>query len=155
MRTLSITDCYNLGPWIGGTYRKSTSSSSMALQPLWALTAFSSSLIYTQSVALHGRVISPSQGRYLHTGQHKHRTNAHRHPCLECDSNPRSLCSSGRRQFMPQTARPLWWAENQLISFYTGQKRLKILIRRSVYFRMWGSHSGGHKQFYLQGYNAV
>jgi hypothetical protein len=33
--------------------------------------------------------ISPSQGRYLHTGQHKHRINAHRHPCLEWDSNPR------------------------------------------------------------------
>jgi hypothetical protein len=32
---------------------------------------FFSSLIYTQSVGLLGRVISPSQGRYLHTGQHK------------------------------------------------------------------------------------
>jgi hypothetical protein len=29
-----------------------------------------------------------------------HRTNAHRHPCLQWDSNPRSLCSSERRQFM-------------------------------------------------------
>jgi hypothetical protein len=28
-------------------------------------------LIYTQSVGLLGRVISPSQGRYLHTGRHK------------------------------------------------------------------------------------
>jgi hypothetical protein len=26
------------------------------------------------------------------------------------DSNPRSQLSSERRQFMPQTARPLWWA---------------------------------------------
>jgi hypothetical protein len=43
--------------------------SSMALQPLWALAAFLSSVIYTQSVLLLGRVISPSQGRYLHTGQ--------------------------------------------------------------------------------------
>jgi hypothetical protein len=32
--------------------------------------------------------ISPSQGRYLHIEQHKHRMNAHRHPCLEWDSNP-------------------------------------------------------------------
>jgi hypothetical protein len=40
-------------------------------------------------------------------GQHKHRINADRHPCLEYDSNPRSQCSSERRQFMPQTARPL------------------------------------------------
>jgi hypothetical protein len=26
--------------------------------------------------------ISPMQGRYLHTEQHKHRINAHRHSCL-------------------------------------------------------------------------
>jgi hypothetical protein len=33
--------------------------------------------------------------------QEKHRINVHIHPCLECDSNPRSKCSSERRQFMP------------------------------------------------------
>jgi hypothetical protein len=32
---------------------------------------FFSSLIYTQSVGPLGRGISPSQGRYLHTEQHK------------------------------------------------------------------------------------
>jgi hypothetical protein len=31
-----------------------------------------------------------------------HRIKAHRHPCLELDSNLGSQCSSGRRQFMPQ-----------------------------------------------------
>jgi hypothetical protein len=36
---------------------------------------FFSFLIYIQSVGLLGRGISPSQGRYLHTGQHKHRIN--------------------------------------------------------------------------------
>jgi hypothetical protein len=65
---------------------------------------FFSSLIYTLSVGLLGRGISPSQGRYLHTGQHKHRINAHRHPCLEWNSNPRSQRSSERRQFMRKTA---------------------------------------------------
>jgi hypothetical protein len=35
------------------------------------------------------------------TGQHKHRRNAHRHPCLEWDSNPCSQCSNRRRHFMP------------------------------------------------------
>jgi hypothetical protein len=49
---------------------------------------FFSLLIYTQSVGLLGRGISPSQGRYLHTEQHKHIIHAHRHPCLERDSNP-------------------------------------------------------------------
>jgi hypothetical protein len=42
-----------------------------------------------QSVRLLGRGISLSQGRYLHTEQHKHRINVHRHPCLEWCSNPR------------------------------------------------------------------
>jgi hypothetical protein len=38
--------------------------------------------------------ISTSQGLYLH----KHRINADRHPCLQWDSDPRSQCSSERRQ---------------------------------------------------------
>jgi hypothetical protein len=38
---------------------------------------FSFVIMFTQSVGLLGRVIIPSQGRYLHTGQHKHRINAH------------------------------------------------------------------------------
>jgi hypothetical protein len=32
---------------------------------------------FSQTVGLFGRVISPSQGRYLNTGQHKHRINAY------------------------------------------------------------------------------
>jgi hypothetical protein len=56
---------------------------------------FFSFLIYTQSVGLLGRGISPLQGRYLHTEQHKQK-----HPCLKSDSNPRPHCSSGRRRFM-------------------------------------------------------
>jgi hypothetical protein len=42
----------------------------------------------------------PSQSRYLHTEQHKHRINTNRHPCLKWDSNPRSQRSSERRLFM-------------------------------------------------------
>jgi hypothetical protein len=58
-------------------------------------------LIYTQPVGLLGRGISSSHGRYLHTVQHKDRINAHRHPCLKWDANPRPQCSSGLRRFMP------------------------------------------------------
>jgi hypothetical protein len=36
---------------------------------------FSSVIIFTETVGLLGLVISPSQGRYLPTGQHKHRIN--------------------------------------------------------------------------------
>jgi hypothetical protein len=55
--------------------------SSMALQPFvgsWFL--HFRDLFFTQSVGVLGRVISPSQGRYLHTRQHKHIINAHKHP---------------------------------------------------------------------------
>jgi hypothetical protein len=39
--------------------------------------SFSFAIFFTQTVGLLGRVISPSQGRYLHTGQLKHIINAH------------------------------------------------------------------------------
>jgi hypothetical protein len=34
---------------------------------------------FSQTAGLLGRVISPSQGRYLSTGQHKHKINAYTH----------------------------------------------------------------------------
>jgi hypothetical protein len=43
----------------------------------WTVAAISVSWSYTQSVELLGWVIGPSQGRYLRTGQHEHRINAH------------------------------------------------------------------------------
>jgi hypothetical protein len=43
----------------------------------WTSAAFSLSLSYTQSVGLLGQGISPSQCRYLHIEQRKHRINAH------------------------------------------------------------------------------
>jgi hypothetical protein len=55
-------------------------------------------LIYIQSVRLLGRGIRPSRGSHLHTGQHKHRINSHRHPFLEWYSNPRSQRLSQRRR---------------------------------------------------------
>jgi hypothetical protein len=38
---------------------------------------FSFVIFLTQTVGLLGQVISPSQGRYLHTGQHNRRIKAH------------------------------------------------------------------------------
>jgi hypothetical protein len=64
----------------------------------WTLAAFSVSWSFTQSVGLFGREIIPSQGRYLHTEQHKRRINTHIHPCLKRDSNQRSQCLRRRRQ---------------------------------------------------------
>jgi hypothetical protein len=57
-------------------------------------------LNFRQSVGLLGRG-SARRKASTNTGQHKHRINAHRHPCLESDPNPRYQCSSGRRHFMP------------------------------------------------------
>jgi hypothetical protein len=51
---------------------------SMALQPFvgsWPIFQFRN--LYMQTVGLLGRGISPSQGHYIHRGQHKYRTNAH------------------------------------------------------------------------------
>jgi hypothetical protein len=44
---------------------------------LWPLIQFRNH--FSQTIELLGRVISPSQGRYLNTGQHKHRINAYTH----------------------------------------------------------------------------
>jgi hypothetical protein len=54
----------------------------------WALAPLSDSLSYRQSVGLLERGISPSQGCYLRTEEHKHKIKSHKHPCLEWDSNP-------------------------------------------------------------------
>jgi hypothetical protein len=75
-------------------------SPTMALQPLWILAAFSVSLSYTQSIGLLGQGIRRPQARYLHTVQHKHRINAHRHACFEWDSKPRSQCLTGRKRWL-------------------------------------------------------
>jgi hypothetical protein len=65
-------------------------------------------LIHTQSVGLLGRWISPSQGPFLYTEQQEHRINAHRHPCLDWDSNPRSQCSRGRRRYLNSRRYKIW-----------------------------------------------
>jgi hypothetical protein len=55
----------------------SSSSSSMALQLIarpWQFFFFLVSWFYTQSVGLLGKGISPEQGLYLHTRQHKQNT---------------------------------------------------------------------------------
>jgi hypothetical protein len=71
----------------------------------WALTAVSVSWSYTQSVGLFEVGISLSQSLYLHTGQHKHRINTHRHTCLRVGSEP-----TARIFERAKTSWPLWLA---------------------------------------------
>jgi hypothetical protein len=55
--------------------------SAMAVPPFvgpWPLLQFHKLFFcFTQTIGLLGREIRPSQGRYLHTGQQKHRIKAH------------------------------------------------------------------------------
>jgi hypothetical protein len=88
---------------------------------------FFSFLIHIQSV----RPLGWGSGRCraaTYTEQHQHRINAHRYPCLEWDSKPRSQCSSRRRQFIPYIARPLWLAHKhhnrkKIRRYIGGQKK--------------------------------
>jgi hypothetical protein len=60
---------------------------------------------FSQSVGLLGRVISPPQGNYVNTGEHKHRINAYTHTHTHTHTpNIRSLSgirAHDSRQFMP------------------------------------------------------
>jgi hypothetical protein len=89
-----------LGPGLFFCFLVFLTKTPIAPQPFGRWPHFSVSWSCTQSVALLRQGISPLQGRYLHTEQHKNRINAHRHPCLEWVSNPRSHCLSERRRFM-------------------------------------------------------
>jgi hypothetical protein len=102
-------------------------------QPVWSWTG----LLYTagRTPWTEGGGISPSQGRYLHAGQHKHRINIYKHPCLQWDSNPRFQRWSGRRLFMPHTARPLWSA-----SIFICPEEIKVISYRDIERYSTGGH---------------
>jgi hypothetical protein len=101
----------------------------------WPLLQFRNLFFFTQTVGHLRRMISPSQGCYLNAGQH-----AHRHPCLDWDSNPRSQCSSRRRQFMPQTAATVIGISNYTDIYYpvitdctdVGWIELSFMLRPTV-----------------------
>jgi hypothetical protein len=90
----------------------SSSSSSIPVAPSWSVGHPWNASFHFSFLILHSRQDSLDGGSArrkasTYTRQHKHRINAHRHPYLEWDSNPRFQCSSGRRHFMPKTARAL------------------------------------------------
>jgi hypothetical protein len=71
-----------------------------------------------------------TQGRYLHITTQTQRK-ADRHPCLEWDSKSRSHCLSGRRYFMPYTARP----PCSLILIHKDPKIGRSLFSRKQYLK--------------------
>jgi hypothetical protein len=78
----------------------------------WALAAFSVSWSF---YTVDG---TPWKGDQLiarplpthRTTQTQNKRTQYRHSCLELDSNPRSQCLREQRQFIRQTARPVWSA---------------------------------------------
>jgi hypothetical protein len=66
-------------------------------------------IFFVQTVGLLGRAISPSQGRYLHTGQHKHRINTQTSmPWVGFEPTIATFEQA-------KTARPLWSAHQHLV----------------------------------------
>jgi hypothetical protein len=94
---------------------------------------FSYAFFFTQTVGLVGRVMSPSQGRYLHTGQHKHRINAHTHPRLEWGSNPRS-----------QRSKTVHALERAATESYTYRR---IFLKKVVYINPCSEIYGGFPKY--------
>jgi hypothetical protein len=104
----SITIWYHIQQF-GPSYDHSFIHSWMALQPFfgpWPLLQFRN-LFYTDGRTpwtSDQTVTRPLPTHRTTQTQNKH---THKYPCLECESNPRSQRPSERRQFMPQTARPV------------------------------------------------
>jgi hypothetical protein len=78
-------------------------------------------------------------------------------PCLEWDSNPRSQRSSEWRQFMPQTARPLWWASSRSYGLWNKYQRI-LFIYSYVAFHLlhsvaWLSTRVNLRQHLIQSLN--
>jgi hypothetical protein len=101
---------------------------------------FSFVIFFTQTVGLLGRVISPCQGRYLHTAQHNHRINAHTYPCLEWGPNSCSHRSSEDNSCL----RPRGYSDRQKVT--PGEHKLRDA---SVCLQLW------HTQTLFQLYHPI
>jgi len=62
--------------------------------------------LFGQLVGLLEWGIDPSKAS-TYTQDNTTQKNIDTHPCLKWDLNPRSKCSSGWRQYVPQTIQPL------------------------------------------------
>jgi hypothetical protein len=80
--------------------------------------------IFTLTVGLLGRVIGASQGRYLHTRQHKHRINAHAsiHALSGIRTHdPRVRASEDRRETLT-TGKLTMWEQNLTVQNHQYQR---------------------------------
>jgi hypothetical protein len=75
--------------------------------------------------------------RPLPTQDNTTQKNADTHPSLERDSNSRSQCSSDRRQYVPQTARPLGPAVFEFYFIYCWVKWTVIFFKKNSQFEKY------------------
>jgi hypothetical protein len=94
------------------------------------MAAFSVSLSYTQSVGLLRRGISPSQGRYLHTGQHKPRINAY-NTGIHALSGIRTHDPSIRASEESLCLKPRGYCDRQLLHIH---ENVSLLVSHNIPF---------------------
>jgi hypothetical protein len=94
---------------------------------------------FSQMVGLLGRVISPSQGRYLNRGQHKHRINAYTHqtsmPWVGFES---TIPASGRGKTVHALRCPYTYESGSRVRL--GSARLGVQWAKLV--SVWGANLG-------------
>jgi hypothetical protein len=81
-------------------------------------------MIILQTLGLLGRVISSSQGRYLNTGQHRHRINTYTHQT--------SMCSVGFETTIPASKRAKTVHALDRSATVTGAKQVYIILVLSL-----------------------
>jgi hypothetical protein len=93
------------------SFTHSFNHSSMALQPLLRFPNR-----FTETVGLQGRVISPLQGRYLNTGQHKQNKRIHT-PNIHASNGIRTHDSSVRASESSSCLRPRCHCDRPYVYF--------------------------------------
>jgi hypothetical protein len=80
--------------------------------------------LFTQTVGLLGRGISPSQGLYLYTGQHKHRK-THKHINIHASSRIQTYDHGIRASEDSSCLRPLGYRDRWLLYLWKQQRTLQ------------------------------
>jgi hypothetical protein len=94
---------------------------------------------FSQTVGLLGRVISPSQGLYLHTGQYQHRIKAYTHQTsMSWLGFVPTIAESERAKTVHITEH--LGCVNQELTFACGLKGLGVLTRNWVILRSTSGH---------------
>jgi hypothetical protein len=90
----------------------------------------------SQTVGLLGRVISPSQGRCLNTGQHKHKINAYTHtPIIHAVNGIRTHDPSVRASGDSSCLRPCGYCDQQYLYLYNNNMICDNVLHKHFFVR--------------------